>query len=1441
MSTTNKNMQRSKKKGSARNSKQLSQDSTNSNTSTRSNKPTLVGESIIGDGKHGKPKADGPTRGKVADGKPGADGFIEAAGTKHCSPNKPNLQTPVPSTDKRNNNSLAGAAEAFDDSSSEGEHLSSEKEEHQPSPIKHLIDHYEGMDTASATLSRVHNEAKYNSTTYYSTPAYEEASGEFKENYGDEDSAADNVGGEELNSTRDITENAEAVINSAEKDKEEIDALFKDDNNPVGTTIKYSTVMEKIFKRMDESFQRMEEQNEKNNTKYNGMMEQCSGMMEQMNSAIERLNETNSNNTALITECHSAVELCKESSEKVEDTNRRAEDVIGRAVNALNDMKKAEEDVKAATERAETAISNATATDITVSDNWKKKEKEIDNRLKSMCTKQSFNNFKSSVPTKTEVEDIIKKTVEESTCSVSTLTTTPSSGVTMKAVEELIEDKSKENVTKEVLNTVSKEVKKEVESQLKDIDKGVQTKDVKSIVNDKIVSMINGEVEGIVTEDRVAELVKEEVEKAKGELATHHLPSSNSPNSQHPVSTGADESRMEDPVDPVGAEEEEVEKIGDGDGSRVEDITDGDEKLMAGNTGISGDADSELTESRTCPGTGGHSRENFHGATTNRNKETVQPSDEKYVPPHRLQVDTKLPPRPQRGDDPPATPTGGEDYPTNPYDKNQHTIRPPRDERTEYQTEHEEGVKRNEKMREENEKRLREERAQRWVDAGTAQRRKDHPPGQKSIQECRYFAANGVATPMGTTQDTQRVQWESQDARTHSNNNDDGQIEENGQPPPMNPHHTHNPDHPPRYTGIGNMGGNSTNNDNNNGSGYGDNWDNNSDYQHGRAGGYYNSQYGRDGGHQSSGGGNGYNSQYGRDGSHQGNGGGNGYNWNNPASPHNHQQFNNTNNGPRYMGNNNGDGRYGNGGNGNGGYGNGGPGGYGNGGYGNQHSPRTPISQRLFSTLTRKQLRWLQGIHGSPDDGIDMIDYDICIQLEIHPTAIDAHVSRFFNTREVLSLSLHSRKLQSGPQLQNLVKATYDSECYLQANTQLAFVTWYKQVAISVGDYGYAISDLEAVQLDLEKYGICVAGLGLGYFKKSGEGLMRILPTLLPIRDKDTEINSLIRQASAHNNGYELLFNIGYLLGIFDKSKTVTPPPMPSNENLWDYAILLNTYGATLRMRGQTLSEWEKMRMLFQSCVGIRRYESSALILLETLESVQPIDPQDGSPPEEWPLPLEFQMAKVIQRMESRTQNVVANSLSTNRRRLPSTSNPYYRRRSTPTANRVEGNIPMDEQRMDENSDDEFEFPPLDICLQGALTANRVEAKGPRRARSPPIPNPDRQRSSEEKVDERCDACGKFGHKAIRCWFLAAYLHIQKYLPHLSSEQRKELEAAWLEKNQKWAGGKRPSSVARSYAKKLFADIPTVHKTTYNSELLKLLEEDLDLEYFDTCYECDDE
>ena len=155
----------------------------------------------------------------------------------------------------------------------------------------------------------------------------------------------------------------------------------------------------------------------------------------------------------------------------------------------------------------------------------------------------------------------------------------------------------------------------------------------------------------------------------------------------------------------------------------------------------------------------------------------------------------------------------------------------------------------------------------------------------------------------------------------------------------------------------------------------------------------------------------------------------------------------------------------------------------------------------------------------------------------------------------------------------------------------------------------------------------------------------------------------------------------------------------------------------------------------------------------------------------------------------------------------------------------------LQDEQYGESTDSESEDEFLSNHLQGfsGVVVNNMRRNDPRTARNPDPAAVQSRRERNPPFEKSCHACGRFGHPAVRCDFLAKYAHILEYWKTKDPAEVKAAQERWLERNKKWLDGdhRTPRKIAMTYCHDIGYD---VNKLT----------DEIDWDFFDGV-ECDSE
>ena len=131
----------------------------------------------------------------------------------------------------------------------------------------------------------------------------------------------------------------------------------------------------------------------------------------------------------------------------------------------------------------------------------------------------------------------------------------------------------------------------------------------------------------------------------------------------------------------------------------------------------------------------------------------------------------------------------------------------------------------------------------------------------------------------------------------------------------------------------------------------------------------------------------------------------------------------------------------------------------------------------------------------------------------------------------------------------------------------------------------------------------------------------------------------------------------------------------------------------------------------------------------------------------------------------------------------------------------------MYEEASDLDTEDEFESNHL----QGFswVVINAMRRNEPCLPRNPDPAAVQSRRERSPPFTKKCHACGRYGHPATRCDFLAKYAHMLEYWKTMEPKDVKLAQERWLERNKKWLDGdhRTPWKVAMQYCSDIGFDV----------------------------------
>ena len=495
----------------------------------------------------------------------------------------------------------------------------------------------------------------------------------------------------------------------------------------------------------------------------------------------------------------------------------------------------------------------------------------------------------------------------------------------------------------------------------------------------------------------------------------------------------------------------------------------------------------------------------------------------------------------------------------------------------------------------------------------------------------------------------------------------------------------------------------------------------------------------------------------------------------------------------------------------------GGGGGDGGGGspnsYGDALSPRHggPNSPRHRNALMRNLhpdiLLWhAGGPCGDPVDGCDFMEAEDVEVLDITPgPAVDIaedHFSIIHNWDNPRWMQKDSRDFRGrdggyaapstgGPQVSDILKqiSNWDKLSDLSPTGWQAFYNKLRRFSVQ---WKIALVPFDAINLKYESagHGLCTCGLGLARWKSMGDALFIVLEYLLPTTNAiiSTSVES-IANGSSSANGYELLWILlKEFIPMLDRSKPAVFPSWPESDDIFQFARLILMFCTLSHHRGPPYSEALKSRMFLTNVRG--RYATLATQYSAMVGSYCP--GRDGVTRCTTPLPIHLtvmELARTFYDLTSAATNTYPSSPSiqafhtTSAPQVPPTINHTHTTTASPPSL-----PPSLAPSATVSSITDEATPSRPMHLQG-FSANTIASTTTKR-RSAPDPSARNSRPPRSKTPRHeapCEACGKYGHPAVRCDMLAMALYLQRYCADRShAETIRQNEHRWVERNKQF-------------------------------------------------------
>jgi len=383
--------------------------------------------------------------------------------------------------------------------------------------------------------------------------------------------------------------------------------------------------------------------------------------------------------------------------------------------------------------------------------------------------------------------------------------------------------------------------------------------------------------------------------------------------------------------------------------------------------------------------------------------------------------------------------------------------------------------------------------------------------------------------------------------------------------------------------------------------------------------------------------------------------------------------------------------------------------------------------------------------------------------------------SKLMRLHRVICQCWHNRQHNSfGPQKESILKSSaFSTRLLLDKFDAPSVVNWYERLVSTCEAFRIGLVPFDAIQFGRWHEGLCLPGLGFERYDDMASALCTAMPICL---DKaDGRIRAMVSGVETKTrNGYEIVWNLlfRYVPG-FDPTKTVNEPRWDTHEgDVIQYATAFDLYFRLNAKRGNTHSQINKS-ILFLNGITARNLMKIVEPLIIAIESTQgDNDGSDGGLPIGY-LPYHLRVEELAQKIADRCKVEPFDRDLGGRPRVH---------------NFTFGDTPPPPTS---DLDDEHLAEPIDGHMQGYHVPTVAQARKPNGLPGRRMPNTTYSRKPDPTRRMRpdlprviCDACGKKGHSANTCDFLAMSVFLQRYLKNgiATKDTIAAAESRWIDR-----------------------------------------------------------
>jgi hypothetical protein len=224
----------------------------------------------------------------------------------------------------------------------------------------------------------------------------------------------------------------------------------------------------------------------------------------------------------------------------------------------------------------------------------------------------------------------------------------------------------------------------------------------------------------------------------------------------------------------------------------------------------------------------------------------------------------------------------------------------------------------------------------------------------------------------------------------------------------------------------------------------------------------------------------------------------------------------------------------------------------------------------------------------------------------------------------------------------------------------------------------------------------------------------------------------------------------------------------------------MNLHRALKRFKGQILTEQDVSILFLEQILesGDQRYHTIATVLLQELHKLDTEELQLLN----LPIPTRLRLDGMVETL-AMTQNGTSLILGEMERTRPRQR--IHRAAATITQECVD--TPTLETGV-------TSLPTINPIQGTQYHVNKmhIDRRQQNKRREWPYPQPERsarrQKNRQQKFHGTCDACGRYGHTAAQCDYLAMKIYMKKYMRDITPDMLKTVEENWTTRNEQWLG-----------------------------------------------------